>query len=103
MFLRIYSAAVLMFTPRNPAWERERNLYLKHESVCQWCGGIEKLQVHHTFPVHSFPDLEMVKKHWITLCMGPEECHYRQGHRGKSWLAYDPDIRRKCEEHRRAA
>ena len=103
MILRACTAALLMFSPRSPGWARARFLHLEREPECQWCGSREYLQVHHVVPCHVDRDRELDPDNLISLCMGPLECHYAQGHRGKSWMAYDPDVRAKCEAHRKGA
>ncbi len=101
MIYRAFSALILMFTPRSPGWQHVRFLHLENEPFCQWCGGTDSLQVHHVEPFHVDPSKELDPDNFITLCMSIEECHYRQGHKGESWLAYDPDVRAKCEAHRK--
>ncbi len=102
MLMRAISAAVAwMMTPRSPQWPHIRRLHLQAEPRCQWCGTTEAVEVHHVEAVHARPDLELVFGNLITLCMSASRCHYVRGHRGVSWMAYDPDIRAKCEERKR--
>lgn len=92
------SSIAVSIRRRDKNWKRERALHLSMEGECQWCGGVCDLEVHHIIPVHKDPSKELDHKNMITLCMADGfECHYRKGHRGTSWLDYDPDIRSKCE------
>lgn len=98
------SVAAVLLTRRSPLWPAARRQHLHDEPTCQWCGGAVDLEVHHIDPVHHAPEKELVQANMITLCMAKDqECHYMQGHRGESWLAWDPDIRKKCEQRRAAS
>ena len=44
---------------RSERWPETRAFHLNKESVCAWCGGTEKLQVHHVAPFHVLPGLEL--------------------------------------------
>ena len=106
MIRRLFSAAALaiqtLFSPRSPGWPAVERAHLSKEPRCQWCGGAATLQVHHIEPFHLFPAKELDPTNLITLCMDPaRECHYRRGHKGLSWLVYEPDIRKLCDEHRK--
>jgi 5-methylcytosine-specific restriction enzyme A len=49
------------------------------------CGGTKKLQVHHIYPVHISPRLELEPSNLITLCRAKKyglDCHLFIGHRG---------------------
>lgn len=84
-------------TKRSPRWPAVRAAHLAREPRCQWCHGYEKLEVHHVEPVHIARDKELAPDNLITLCMAPLwECHYEKGHRGTSWVDFDPDVRAKC-------
>lgn len=91
-------------TKRSPDWPAVRRLHLSREPLCQWCGGGEHVQVHHIFPFHLFPYLELYDGvngtgrdgNLISLCERPDtQCHFRQGHKG-DWSSYDPGIAGKC-------
>lgn len=87
---------------RSGLWPAVRKAHLRVEPRCQWCGSTWFVQVHHVYPFHLYPEREL-DPHWlISLCEPPGSsgCHLSRGHRGR-WTDYDPDIRRKCEEHRR--
>lgn len=70
-------------TPRNPKFGRAAKLWLK-DKRCIVCGGTIKLQAHHKYPFHLFPDLEMDETHWRPLCEGDHRlnCHLLIGHGG---------------------
>ncbi len=95
------SVLAYLTTPRSPHWPAVRRAHLMRESECQWCGADENLDVHHVQLFHERPDLELVDSNLITMCMSANRCHWLRAHMGKSWLVADPDIRRKCEEHKR--
>lgn len=52
---------------RNSRWRKIRAEHLKEEPECQWTGRRDNLQVHHTFPVHLYPQYELYKPYLITL------------------------------------
>lgn len=101
MLAFLKSAVLCALTPRSPFWPHARAIHLVNEPTCQWCGARWLLEVHHIIPFFLDRTLELEKKNLITLCMGVSKCHYVRGHLGKSWVAYDPDIREKCNQHRR--
>lgn len=76
---------------RSAGWDRVRDRHLEMFPFCAGCGGIRDLQVHHIVPFHVSPDLELVPRNLITLCMGDYDCHLRLGH-GGSFRCYNPDI-----------
>ena len=84
--------------PRSDKWPEVRKAHLKEEPVCQWCGGSEKLQVHHIAPFHLHPELELDDINLITLCEeGPgRDCHLTHGHLG-NFFDFNPAIRAQCE------
>jgi 5-methylcytosine-specific restriction enzyme A len=97
------SAVLRAVRRRSPRWPAVERAHLRREPVCQWCGGREHLQVHHVEPWHLAPARELDPTNLITLCMaGTMRCHYVRGHRGTSWLDFDPEIRAKCDARRRA-
>lgn len=61
---------------------------------CEWYGKASlRLVVHHIEPQHLRPDLANDHpENYITLCdpiiLRSSGCHYKLGHRGKSW-SYD--------------
>lgn len=79
---------------RSPDWRTERNKYIKHNGSCRACGATTKLELHHKFPFHLYPELEMVKEEWITLC---QDCHYLFGHL-KDWKSWNPTVKEDAAE-----
>jgi 5-methylcytosine-specific restriction enzyme A len=85
------------FHVRDDRWAGVEKRHLKDEPVCQYCGGSEKLQVHHMQPFHLFPARELDPTNLITLCEEPElDCHLMHGHLGDFKL-YNPNIRAECD------
>lgn len=81
-------------------WWLFRRRHLKSEPVCQWCGGSDRLEVHHIIPVHlGGPMYEPANA--ITLCYAKGiACHLRHGHFG-DWHRANPAIRQQCQDRRR--
>lgn len=70
---------------RSSQWSKVRNEHLKKHPVCEVCGGIKKLSVHHIKPYNDFPDLELDPLNLITLCESQRKgvnCHLWFGHLG---------------------
>jgi 5-methylcytosine-specific restriction endonuclease McrA len=78
---------------RSPKWPALRDLFLREHPRCEACGCQNGLEVHHIWPVHRFPDLELSWGNLITLC---SRCHLFVGHLG-SWLSYNPEVVRDAE------
>lgn len=77
--------------PRDPRFERRAHAYLVGKK-CLGCGGTVKLQVHHYYPWHLYPELEMAEEYWRPLCMAPNKlCHLLLGHRG-DFRRFVPDL-----------
>ncbi len=84
---------------RSDKWSEVEKRHLKEEPVCQWCGGAEKLNVHHIKPFHLFPALELDDGNLITLCeVAGCEDHLEKGHLG-NFKKFNPDIREQCIAH----
>jgi hypothetical protein len=97
-------ARVLTGEPaRSPHWRTIEKRWLHGfpggppaHDVCACCGCRLHLQVHHIKPFHLWPSLELqdgtgvapatggagATPNFITLCMGPFECHLEIGHAG---------------------
>ena len=73
---------------RSGSWPKVRKAYLKENPECAVCGKLGTLlnpnQVHHIFPVHAFPEMELLETNFITLC---KTHHLEFGHLGSfhSW------------------
>lgn len=86
---------------RDGHWPSLRKAHLVREPYCQYCGGTEKLQVHHIRPFHLHPELELDPNNLITLCEAPgKDCHLRFGHEGNFRTGYDVNIVELCRKHR---
>jgi len=48
-------------------------------SPCAWCGSIKKIEVHHIWPQHLYPQYAYDTNRMICLC---RRCHLVLGHRG---------------------
>jgi len=53
---------------RSSKWRKVRAKHLKKHPKCAVCGVKTKNQVHHVFPVHYFPEKELLMSNLITLC-----------------------------------
>lgn len=96
---------------RSSLWPSVRKKHLLNEPLCQWCHGIEHLEVHHIKPYHEFPELELDSGNFITLCdipiwkrwlkklcfMVTASDHLAKGHLG-NYKKFNPDIREECVE-----
>jgi len=69
---------------RSPQWRKVREEHLKKFPTCYVCGSNKKITVHHIYPYHLFPDMELEESNLITLCEGGRfkslNCHIVFGH-----------------------
>lgn len=49
---------------------------------CAWCGATNKIEVHHIWPQHVYPQYAHDTNRMICLC---RRCHFYIGHHGISW------------------
>lgn len=78
---------------RSPKWSAERAAWLAEHGECEACGGKEALEVHHCLPVSYYPELELDRSNFMTLCDAPLRlCHLLIGHSG-NWRGYNPHCR----------
>jgi hypothetical protein len=80
---------------RSGHWPTVRKQHLALHPVCELCGGSEDVDVHHVFPFHLHPDLELDLSNLITLCeakKGGINCHLAFGHLG-SFKSFNRDVR----------
>ena len=80
---------------RSKHWRKVRKAYIKAYPFCAVCGTTKKLEVHHIYPFHLFPELELKEDNLITLCdgggkAGMKSCHLFFGHYG-TW--FDANLR----------
>jgi hypothetical protein len=86
---------------RNRDWPRKSRAFLVGKA-CAACGGKKDLQVHHEFPFHAYPELEMIEEYWVVLCVsgpGSTNCHCLIGHCG-DWSAWNKHVREDAEKLR---
>lgn len=97
---------------RSSLWRNVRRAHLLDDPVCQWCGSIDDLEVHHIIPFHDDPSLELDHENLITLCgrkgilskiiraiNGRQNCHLTRGHLG-NYRYFNPRIREECAQHK---
>jgi len=84
---------------RSPRWPEARKKFLETHPICAACLDATRLQVHHVKPFHLRPELELDPQNFMTLCMGPNECHLKLGH-GDSFQSYNPNVRENARDFR---
>lgn len=62
-----HPADLVIESKRSPEWQRVRNRWVSQHPKCEVCGS-PKVEVHHIFPVHAFPDKELEPTNFISLC-----------------------------------
>lgn len=85
----LYEGLIPLEAPRSGGWPHVRALHLEGENTCVACGTKNSLAVHHIFPFHIWPSLELEPLNLITLCAYH---HLTLGHY-MSWKAYNPYVR----------
>ncbi len=93
---------------RGSKWESVRKEFLRAHPLCAYCGGTERLQVHH---VHQFDEMTDAQRgtdspggeydfeNLITLCeVQPEDHHLRIGHSG-NFKTSNPNVKADCVRH----
>ena len=70
--------------------EREMAKWLVGKS-CAVCGGTKKVQAHHLFPRHIWPQLMYDERYWYPLCRANPtmDCHCIVGH-GGNFSGFNP-------------
>jgi len=77
---------------RSPHWPKVRADYLKTHNICECCMKKTKLNVHHIYPFHLYPEYELDPTNFITLCENPGfNCHFVCGHT-MNWTAWNPSV-----------
>ena len=76
---------------RSSKWPAARKKHLKLFPVCEACGSLNEIEVHHMKPYHLHPTLELDPTNLITLCMD-NDCHLYVGH-GDNFKAYNPNVK----------
>jgi hypothetical protein len=85
---------------RSPKWKGVEKAFLSLHGFCAVCGETDKklLAVHHIFPFHIYPQLELDMSNLITLCIAKNKWHHLHvGHLGnfKYWnpnVGYDAAV-----------
>lgn len=85
---------------RSPDWYKVRKRHLEKNPVCAWSGRTSNLEVHHIYPVHLYPELELDEGNLITLSEAPDNFHFIFGH-FMDWKSYNPDIVDHAEWYRK--
>jgi len=80
--------------PRDPKWKKVSHLWLLDHPECLVCGTRENCEVHHKYPFHLYPELELDTRFFRTLC---RPHHYEIGH-GRDWKAFNPDVDQTIQE-----
>jgi 5-methylcytosine-specific restriction enzyme A len=79
------------FAKRSSKWPALRKSFLKTHPACAACGTNQKLEIHHCVPFHIDKTLELVESNLITLCDGPNGCHFHIGHLN-DWKLANPNV-----------
>ena len=95
-------------TARSPQWHKVEKTHLAKEPKCQWCGGEDRLQVHHVKPFHVNPADELDPNNLITLCeVVGKDCHLLLGHtvslnpiKGNFRKGVNLTVRENCKDHK---
>lgn len=90
---------VLELQDRSSRWKKLRATHLQKEPVCQACGRVRDLEVHHIVPVSVDPDRELDPRNLITLCGSP--CHIVFGH-FMNYHCYNREVRKTVAAYRAA-
>jgi hypothetical protein len=85
---------------RSPEWAAHRRAWLTLHPTCAACGSGLRPEVHHIFPIHLRPDLELDPCNYITLCESTQQHHLHYGHLS-SWNNYNPSVRYDAALHLR--
>ena len=86
--------------PRHKDWPKKRLDVLKNNCYCIVCGVTTDLEVHHVYPYHERPDLELVDSNLTVLCGGNWNHHFWWGHLG-SWKSWNLRVREDAAWFRR--
>jgi len=94
----IFREQVTKRLTRSSKWPKVRKAHLKENPTCANCGKKKRIgmQVHHIFPFHLYPDLELEPGNLLTLCNHPC-CHFAQGHLSY-WKSFNESVVNDCKE-----
>ena len=86
--------------PRSDRWPEVRKSHLMREGWCRFCGGVKNLEVHHVWPFHLYPTMELDDSNLITLCeRSGRECHLHVGH-NDDWQSFNVCVREQAKSPR---
>ena len=92
-----YDVHAVSSTPRSPHWPAVRAEHLRKHPVCEACGTVDHLNVHHVEPFHLHPEKELDPTNFVTLC---RLHHFTIGHDPDgagplkpNWKAENPNVR----------
>lgn len=95
-----FAAVVKGDKDRSSKWPTFRKHVLEKHPFCAYCGGTEKLQVHHIAPFHLHPELELDETNVIVLCEKPETDHHLHiGHLGNFRSEGNPNVVEDCKKN----
>lgn len=79
---------------RSPHWSAVEREHRKREPLCVACGYSGKeLQVHHIWPFHLHPELELDPSNLLTLCERPGWNHHLLLGHLDEWQSYNEHVR----------
>jgi len=70
--------------------------YRSVHPLCAWCGGNQKVEVHHIRPVHTCPERAADQSNMISLCR-KHNCHLVVGHVGSYRDRWVENVRSICQ------
>ena len=74
---------------RGPLWSKTKREYAKiHPKVCPFCKTTKKIELHHIFPYHLFPQYENSFWNLVWAC---RDCHFKFCHH-LDWSAFNPNV-----------
>lgn len=92
MIAEFYQRVRAKLQGRSPKWPGVRRWWLLNHPECAACGATKKLEVHHVFPYKPYPEMELDRANFLTLC---DPDHFRLGH-ARNWKHWVPGVRELC-------
>lgn len=90
-----------LFGARASQWKKEKDAWLIDNGWCRACGTNKFLTVHHKKPYWKWPELELDKSNFITLCETPtHNCHFIFGHL-LNWKSWNDEVEELVKEFNR--
>ena len=69
--------------------------HVKSNPMCEWCGGIKKVEAHHIVPLWYDESAGADPDNFISLCR-PKRCHILIGHNGSFATKFVENVRTIC-------